>query len=79
MAENHLENGSRSCCPNCLSVIDGSRQCNCLVSNGDQSRKTRRMVLGILVLLAVDVIWVASAELTDVRSISRSVCNMSHI
>ena len=31
-----------------------------------QSNKTWRIVLGICVLLAVDLIWVGSAELTDV-------------
>ncbi|XP_077129551.1 solute carrier family 35 member F5 isoform X2 [Ranitomeya variabilis] len=38
---------------------------NCAVSTTSSSLPRRRLVLGILVLLLVDVIWVASSELTS--------------
>ncbi|XP_069588643.1 solute carrier family 35 member F5 isoform X1 [Ranitomeya imitator] len=38
---------------------------NCAVSTTSSSLSRRRLVLGILVLLLVDVIWVASSELTS--------------
>ena len=38
-----------------------------IVSKEEIIRKRRRLVLGVIVLLLVDVIWVASAELSDVR------------
>ncbi|XP_073419936.1 solute carrier family 35 member F5 isoform X3 [Dendrobates tinctorius] len=38
---------------------------NCTVSTTSSSLPRRRLVLGILVLLLVDVIWVASSELTS--------------
>lgn len=31
--------------------------------------KSQRLILGLLVLLLVDIIWVSSAELTKVRTI----------
>lgn len=40
--------------------------------------KSQRLVLGLLVLLLVDIIWVSSSELTKVRSSFLSYrCNLS--
>lgn len=36
------------------------------------SSQRRRMALGVVILLLVDVIWVASSELTSVRTLSLS-------
>ena len=41
-----------------------------IVSDEERIRRKRRLVWGIIVLLLVDVIWVGSAELTDVRNFS---------
>ncbi|KAM5152243.1 solute carrier family 35 member F5 [Mantella aurantiaca] len=38
---------------------------NRVVSSGSSSPQRRRLVLGILILLLVDIIWVASSELTS--------------
>ena len=38
------------------------------VSQEDRVRRRRRLLLGIVVLLLVDVLWVGSSELTDVRT-----------
>ena len=38
------------------------------MSQGDRVRRRRRLLLGIVVLLLVDVLWVRSSELTDVRT-----------
>ena len=40
----------------------------CIVSQEDRVRRRRRLLLGIAVLLMVDVLWVGSSELTDVRT-----------
>lgn len=37
-----------------------------IVSNEERTIRRRRLVLGIVVLLLVDVIWVGSAELMEV-------------
>lgn len=39
-----------------------------IVSDEEGIRRKRRLVWGLIVLLLVDVIWVGSAELTDVRN-----------
>ena len=39
-----------------------------IVSQEDRVRRRRRLLLGIVVLLLVDVLWVGSSELTDVRT-----------
>ena len=39
-----------------------------IVSQEDRVRRRRRLLLGIAVLLMVDVLWVGSSELTDVRT-----------
>lgn len=41
-----------------------------IFSNEEGIRRRRRLVWGIIVLLLVDVIWVGSTELTDVRNFS---------
>lgn len=41
-----------------------------IVSDEEGIRRKRRLVWGIIVLLLVDVIWVGSSELTDVRNFS---------
>lgn len=38
-----------------------------IVSKEEGIRRKRRLVWGIIVLLMVDVLWVGSSELTDVR------------
>ena len=38
------------------------------MSQEDRVRRRRRLLLGIVVLLLVDVLWVGSSELTDVRT-----------
>ena len=40
----------------------------CIVSQDESVRRRRRLLLGIVVLLMVDVLWVGSSELTDVRT-----------
>ena len=40
----------------------------CIVSQDEIVRRRRRLLLGIVVLLMVDVLWVGSSELTDVRT-----------
>ena len=39
-----------------------------IVSQDESVRRRRRLLLGIVVLLMVDVLWVGSSELTDVRT-----------
>ena len=62
-----------------MSSTSSSRLCNCLrsiwastgqfiVSQDESVRRRRRLLLGIVVLLLVDVLWVGSSELTDVRT-----------
>ena len=62
-----------------MSSTSSSRLCNCfrstwastvqfVVSQEDRVRRRRRLLLGIVVLLLVDVLWVGSSELTDVRT-----------
>ena len=62
-----------------MSSTSSSRLCNCfrsmwtstvqcIVSQEDRVRRRRRLLLGIAVLLMVDVLWVGSSELTDVRT-----------
>lgn len=41
-------------------------------------RRKRRLIWGVIVLLIVDVIWVGSAELTDVSKISHFTFNRIH-
>lgn len=41
---------------------------NRMSSQSGSAAQRRRMVLGLLILLLVDVIWVASSELTSVRT-----------
>lgn len=40
---------------------------NRVSSQGSSAAQRRRMALGVVVLLLVDVIWVGSSELTSVR------------
>ena len=62
-----------------MSSTSSSRLCNCfrsmwtstvqcIVSQDESVRRRRRLLLGIAVLLMVDVLWVGSSELTDVRT-----------
>ena len=62
-----------------MSSTSSSRLCNCLrsmwastgqfiVSQDESVRRRRRLLFGIVVLLMVDVLWVGSSELTDVRT-----------
>ena len=62
-----------------MSSTSSSRLCNCfrsmwtstvqcIVSQDESVRRRRRLLLGIVVLLMVDVLWVGSSELTDVRT-----------
>lgn len=44
---------------------------NRMSSQSGAATQRRRMVLGLLILLLVDVIWVASSELTSVRTAAR--------
>lgn len=46
---------------------------NQLGSQGGSAAQRRRTALGVLILLLVDVIWVASSELTSVRTWSPSL------
>lgn len=46
---------------------------NRMSSQGSSAAQRRRMALGVVILLLVDVIWVASSELTSVRTLSQSV------
>ena len=39
-----------------------------IVSQDESVKRRRRLLLGIVVLLLVDVLWVGSSELTDVRT-----------
>ena len=39
-----------------------------IVSQDESVRRRRRLLFGIVVLLMVDVLWVGSSELTDVRT-----------
>ena len=39
-----------------------------IVSQDESVRRRRRLLLGVIVLLLVDVLWVGSSELTDVRT-----------
>ncbi|CAH3174927.1 unnamed protein product [Porites lobata] len=59
-----------------MSSTSSSRLCNCfrsmwtstvqcIVSQDESVRRRRRLLLGIVVLLMVDVLWVGSSELTD--------------
>lgn len=41
-----------------------------IVSQEEGIRRKRRLVWGVIVLLLVDVLWVGSSELTDVRNLS---------
>ena len=62
-----------------MSSTSSSRLCSCfrsmctstvqfIVSQDESVRRRRRLLLGIVVLLMVDVLWVGSSELTDVRT-----------
>ena len=62
-----------------MSSTSSSRLCICfrsmwtsavqfIVSQDESVRRRRRLLLGIVVLLMVDVLWVGSSELTDVRT-----------
>lgn len=62
-----------------MSSTSNSRLCSCfrsmltstvqfIVSQDESVRRRRRLLLGIVVLLLVDVLWVGSSELTDVRT-----------
>ena len=62
-----------------MSSTSSSRLCNyfrsmwtstvqCIVSQDESVKRRRRLLLGIVVLLLVDVLWVGSSELTDVRT-----------
>lgn len=42
-------------------------------SQGSSAAQRRRMALGVVILLLVDVIWVASSELTSVRIFTTSI------
>lgn len=46
---------------------------NRMSSQGSSAAQRRRMALGVVILLLVDVIWVASSELTSVSLISMPV------
>lgn len=46
---------------------------NRMSSQGSSATQRKRMALGVVILLLVDVIWVASSELTSVRILSQSV------
>ena len=63
-----------------MSSTSSSRLCSCfrsmwtstvqfIVSQDESVKRRRRLLLGIVVLLLVDVLWVGSSELTDVRTI----------
>ena len=39
-----------------------------IVSQDESVMRRRRLLLGVVVLLMVDVLWVGSSELTDVRT-----------
>ena len=39
-----------------------------IVSQDESVRRRRRLLLGVVVLLLVDILWVGSSELTDVRT-----------
>ena len=39
-----------------------------IVSQDESVKRRRRLLLGIVVLLLVDLLWVGSSELTDVRT-----------
>ena len=39
-----------------------------ILSQDESVRRRRRLLLGVVVLLLVDVLWVGSSELTDVRT-----------
>ena len=62
-----------------MSSTSSSRLCNCfrsmwtstvqfIVSQDESVKRRRRLLLGVVVLLMVDVLWVGSSELTDVRT-----------
>ena len=62
-----------------MSSTSRSRLCSCfrsmwastvqfIVSQDESVKRRRRLLLGIVVLLLVDVLWVGSSELTDVRT-----------
>lgn len=51
---------------------------NRMSSQSSSSSQRRRMALGIVILLLVDVIWVASSELTSV-SIAACILNESYL
>ena len=62
-----------------MSSTSSSRLCNSfrsmwtstvpfIVSQDESVRRRRRLLLGIVVLLMVDVLWVGSSELTDLRT-----------
>lgn len=62
-----------------MSSTSNSHLCSCfrsmltsavqfIVSQDESVRRRRRLLLGIVVLLLVDVLWVGSSELTDVRT-----------
>lgn len=46
---------------------------NRMSSQGSSAAQRRRMALGVAILLLVDVIWVASSELTSVRTRTLSI------
>lgn len=45
---------------------------NRMSSQSSSATQRKRMALGVVILLLVDVIWVASSELTSVRILSQS-------
>jgi len=62
-----------------MSSASSTRLCSCfrsmwastvqfIVSQDESVRRRRRLLLGVVVLLLVDVLWVGSSELTDVRT-----------
>ena len=62
-----------------MSSTSSSRLCNYfrsmwtstvqfIVSQDESVMRRRRLLLGVVVLLMVDVLWVGSSELTDVRT-----------
>lgn len=59
---------STNCCDSLCSWFDSLWQgaVRFVESNEEVIRKRRRLALGVIVLLVVDIIWVGSAELSDV-------------
>ena len=56
----------------------GRSLCHLILSQEEGVRRKRRLIWGVIVLLIVDVIWVGSAELTDVSKISHFTFNRMH-